>query len=179
MVDARDYQSRLQRLDALLQGIDRMADTSARAQMREIVASLLELHGLGLERMLEHVAAAGEQGTAVLDACAHDDVSGGLLLLHGLHPMGLRERVLLALEEARRHLRSHGGDVELLDIRDGVARLRLLGNCHGCPSSAATLKQTVEDALIARAPDLDAIEVEGERPATMTTPDGRTLVVLS
>jgi Fe-S cluster biogenesis protein NfuA len=178
-LDARDFQARLQRLDALLQGIDRMADPSARAQTREIVQSLLELHGLGLERLLEHVAATGEAGAAALDACARDDVSGGLLLLHGLHPLGLEQRVLLALEEARRHLRSHGGDVELREIRDGVARLRLLGNCHGCPSSSATLRRTVEEAIVARAPDLDGVVVEGETPSPMTAPDGRPLVVLS
>jgi Fe-S cluster biogenesis protein NfuA len=168
--DARDFRARLQRLDALLQGIDRMADPSARAQTREIGQSLLELHGLGLERILEHAA---------IDASARDEVAGGLLLLHGLHPLGVEERVLLALDSVRPYLKSHGGDVELIGIRDGVARLRLVGNCHGCPSSSATMKQTVEEAIVGRAPDLSAVEVEGESSAPMTTPDGRPLVVLS
>jgi Fe-S cluster biogenesis protein NfuA len=178
-LDARDFQARLRRLDGLLQAIDRMADPSARAQTREIVQSLLELHGLGLERVLGHVADSGEAGAAALDACARDEVAGGLLLLHGLHPLGVEERVLLALEDVRPYLRSHGGDVELIGIRDGVARLRLVGSCHGCPSASATMKQTVEEAIVGHAPDLDAVEVVGQTSGPATTPDGRPLVALS
>jgi Fe-S cluster biogenesis protein NfuA len=174
--DARDFQARLRRLDALLQGIDRMADPSARAQTREIVQSLLDLHGLGLERVMDHLA---ESCAAAIGVIARDEVAGGLLLLHGLHPLGLEERVHLALDDVRPYLRSHSGDVELVGLRDGVARLRLVGNCHGCPSSAATMKQTVEEAIVGRAPDLDGVEVEGKTPGPMTTPDGRPLVLLS
>jgi Fe-S cluster biogenesis protein NfuA len=137
------------------------------------------LRGYGLERVLEHVAGLGEAGAAALDACARDEVAGGLLLLHGVHPLGLEERVLLALDSVRPYLASHGGDVELLGIRDGVARLRLVGSCYGCRSSSLTMKQTVEEAILGRAPDVVAVEVEGEAPAPMTTPDGRPLVVLS
>jgi Fe-S cluster biogenesis protein NfuA len=84
-----------------------------------------------------------------------------LLLLHGLHPQDLEERVAAALERVRPDLHAHGGDVELLSIDDGVVRLRMQGNCDGCPSSAATLKFTIEQAIYAAAPDVAAIEVEG------------------
>ena len=105
--------------------------------------------------------AAGEAGAAILDACARDDVVGGLLLLHGLHPLDLEARVRQALEQVRPYLRSHGGNVELLGVGDGVVRLRLEGSCHGCPSSAVTMKQTIEEAILAKAPDVTAVEVEG------------------
>ena len=135
--------------------------------------------GVGLERVLSHMAETGDAGAAALDACARDEVAGGLLLLHGLHPLDIEERVLLALEQVRPYLASHGGDVELLGIRDGMARLRLVGSCHGCPSSALTMKQTIEEAILGRAPDIVAVEVEGDTSAPLTTPDGRPLVVLS
>src|SRR5205823_5558585 len=63
--------------------------------------------------------------------------------------------------------RSHGGNVELLGIVDGVVRLRMQGSCHGCPSSALTLQGAIEEAIIERAPDAAGIEVEGveEHPA--------------
>ena len=178
-LDAREFQGRLQRLDALLQGVERLADPTLRGRTLEVVQSILELHGIGLERILEHLAEAGEAGAAALDACARDEVAGGLLLLHGLHPLGTEERVLLALEQVRPYLKSHGGNVELVEIRDGVARLRLEGSCDGCPSSAATMKQTIEEAILGRAPDVVAVEVEGDIPEPMTTPDGHPLVVLS
>jgi Fe-S cluster biogenesis protein NfuA len=178
-LDARDFQARLQRLDALLQGVERIADPAARARTREIAQTLLELHGVGLERLLGHVAAAGEAGRAALDACGRDEVAGGLLLLHGLHPLDVEERVGLALEQVRPYLRSHGGEVELIGIRDGVALLRLLGSCHGCPSSAMTMKTTIEEAIVGRAPDLLGVEVEGEEAPPLLTPDGRQLVTLT
>jgi Fe-S cluster biogenesis protein NfuA len=178
-LDARQFQARLQRLDALLQEVERSADPAARSQAREIVQAVLDLHGAGLGRVLDHLAAAGASGAAILDACAGDDVVAGLLLLHGLHPLDLETRVLQALDQVRPYLRTHGGNVELLAIRDGVVRLRLVGSCHGCPSSAVTMKQTIEEAIVAKAPDAAAVEVEGVAESPSVTPDGRPLVVLS
>ena len=68
-------------------------------------------------------------------------------------------------------MESHGGDVELLAIEDGVARLRLKGSCNGCAASASTLELAIKQALEEDAPDLLGIEVEGavrveDRPAT-------------
>ena len=178
-LDAREFQKRLQRLDVLLRGVDRFADPTAAAQTREIVQAVLDLHGAGLERILGHLEEAGESGAAVSEALAGDDVVGGLLLLHGLHPLDLEARVLQALEQVRPYLRSHGGNVQLLGIRDGAVRLRLEGSCHGCPSSAVTMRQTIEEAIVARAPDATSVEVEGESAEIpQVTPDGRPLIAL-
>ena len=64
-------------------------------------------------------------------------------------------------------MRTHKGDVELVEVNDGVVRLRMQGSCHGCPSSAMTLKNAIEEAIYAAAPDVSTIEVEGvvEPPA--------------
>ena len=178
-LDAREFQARLQRLDALLREAERREDPAAQAQLREIVQAILDLHGVGLGRLLGHLEAAGAAGAAILDACAGDDVVSGLLLLHGLHPLDLEARVHQALEQVRPQLRSHGGDVELLGVADGVVRLRLRGSCHGCPSSAVTMHQLIEEAILGRAPDAAGVEVEGVAEGPPTTPDGRPLVVLS
>ena len=158
--DTRDFQTRMRRLEELLQEVEHAASPAVRERTRELVQTLLDLHGAGLEKILEGVAAA-EEGQAVIDELARDDLVGSLLLLHGLHPLDLETRVRQALDQVRPALRGHGGDVELLDVRDGVVRLRLQGNCHGCPSSSATMRQTVEEAIVATAPDAIAVEVEG------------------
>ncbi len=160
-IDARDFQARLQRLDALLGEAERSGDPASRARAREVVQAVLDLHGAGLERILSHLEGTGPAGRAALDACVRDDVVGGLLLLHGLHPLGLEERVRQALEQVRPYLRSHGGNVELLGVADGVVRLRLAGSCDGCPSSAVTMRQTIEEAILGKAPDAAGVEVEG------------------
>ncbi len=174
-IDGVEFQARLQRLDALLEDVERLADPATRSRTNEIVQALLELHAVGLERILSHVKAGG----AVLDACARDDVAAGLLLLHDLHPQSLEERVLQALVQVRPLLHSHGGNVELLGVDDGVVRLRLLGSCHGCASSSVTMKQTIEEAVLGKAPDAVGLVVEGVVESPSTTPDGRPLVVLS
>jgi Fe-S cluster biogenesis protein NfuA len=165
-LDGREFQAEMQRLDALLRGVERFTDPGVRAHVRALVRAVLDLHGTGLERLLGHVEAGGAAGRAILDACARDEVVAGLLLLHGLHPRGVEERVRQALDDVRPYLRSHGGGVELVGVNEGVVRLRLEGSCHGCPSSALTMKQTVEEAILARAPDVAAVEVEGMAEAT-------------
>ncbi len=65
-------------------------------------------------------------------------------------------------------METHGGDVELLGIEDGVARIRLEGHCRGCAASASTLELAIKQALEEAAPDLQGLEVEGmveEAPA--------------
>ena len=61
----------------------------------------------------------------------------------------------------RPYLEAHHGGVELLGIEEGVVRLALQGSCNGCPSSTATLKLAIEDAIAKAAPDVDRIEAEG------------------
>ena len=63
----------------------------------------------------------------------------------------------------RPYLESHGGDVELLEVADGVARIRLEGSCKTCPASSATLELAIKQALDEAAPDLEGLIVEGHR----------------
>lgn len=124
----------------------------------DAVQALLDLHGEVLERILELA------GPGLTKTLAGDAAVSGLLLLHGLHPSGLDERVRDALESVRPYLGSHGGGVELLSTDDGVVRLRLEGSCNGCPSSTATLKYAIEHAILEAAPDVVRIDVDGVTP---------------
>jgi len=72
----------------------------------------------------------------------------------------LEERVVQALNRVRPYMESHGGNVELLGIEDGVARLRLEGSCKTCSASSATLELAVRQALEEMAPDLLGMDVE-------------------
>src|SRR5271163_1979773 len=121
-----------------------------------------QLHGAGLERMLEIVHQTATSGQAIIEALGRDDLVRSLLLLYGLHPESLESRVTQALEKTRPYLKSHGGNVTMVGVDDsGAVTLRLEGNCHGCPSSSATLKLAVEEAIYEAAPDVSAIIVQG------------------
>ena len=141
----------------------------AHERAEELVRLVVELYGAGLERLLELAHEAGALDDAVLAAFAADDLVSSLLLVHGLHPYGVEDRVQRALEGVRPYLGSHGGDVRLLGVgEDGVVRLQLLGSCDGCASSAVTLELAVEDAIRAAAPEVLGIEVA--QPASGVIP---------
>jgi len=125
----------------------------ARERAEQLVREVVELYGAGLERVL----ALADSG--LVDRLASDDLVASLLLVHGLHPHDVYRRVRDALDSVRPYLGSHGGDVELLTIDDGVVRLRFAGSCKSCPSSAATLELTVEDAIRAAAPEVTSVDV--------------------
>ena len=90
------------------------------------VQAIVELYGEALARFL----AGADPAT--------DELLSHLLLVHDLHPVDVETRVRRALDDVRPYLGSHGGDVELLGVADGVARVRLGGTCDGCPSSSVT-----------------------------------------
>jgi len=153
------------RIEALLEA-SAAAGPVARERAEELVRLVVELYGAGLERVLELTHDAGVLGDELLAALAGDELVAGLLLVHGLHPYGVTERVERALDDVRPYLGSHGGDVRLLDVTDdGVVRLQLLGSCDGCASSAVTLELAVEDAIRAAAPEIERIDVEEAKPA--------------
>lgn len=167
MIEEKEARRQTQRIEELVREVEELADADARAKALELVQSLMDFHGAGLERLMEIVADAGVPGRAVFDDFARDPSVSSLLLLYGLHPVELEERVAGALEKVRPFLASHGGDVELVGINEGVVRLRMKGSCHGCPSSAMTLKNAIEEAVYEAAPDITTLEVEGvtEQPS--------------
>ena len=66
----------------------------------------------------------------------------------------MKERVEAALEKIRPALQADGGDVELVDVKDGIARVRLTGACGGCPMSTMTLKMGVERVVRSEVPEI-------------------------
>jgi Fe-S cluster biogenesis protein NfuA len=151
----------MRRIETLLQEVERFADPAARETTRELVQSLMDLHGTGLAKVLEMAVQAGEQGRALIEKYSRDKTVASLLLLYDLHPLDIETRLRLALEEVRPHLRSQGSGVELLGVTDGIVRLRVEGSSSGCPSSSRTLKRAVEEALYEAVPDLAEIRFEG------------------
>lgn len=151
----------IERVEELIKTIEGLPDPGARASALALVQALMDFHGEALDRLMELVASQGEPGYAIFDKFSGDELVSNLLLLYGLHPLSLEERVLQALENVKPQLDAHGGSVELLEIKEGVVCLRLHGNCKGCPSSADTLKLAIEAAIYAAAPDVVAIEAEG------------------
>jgi len=69
----------------------------------------------------------------------------------------MKEKVEKALEEIRPSLQADGGDIQLIDIKEGVVKVRLSGACSGCPMSSMTMKFGVETAIKEMVPEVKEV----------------------
>jgi Fe-S cluster biogenesis protein NfuA len=153
--DKISLDKQMQRVESLIESLEKLSTPAARIVARELVQTLLALHGAALERMME--IAQRTDGVAAIAAWGHDDLVGNLLMLHGLHPVSLETRVSQAIEQVQPLLRCHGGELELIAVVDRRVRVRLQGHCGVSP---AELEHTLEEAFARMAPDVQFIEVE-------------------
>lgn len=154
-----DSRQLAQRLQELIDQIQAQPNPSARVLLQECLQTMLAFYGDGLDRVLAHIDASGAAGQPILDRILKDEVTSGLLIIHGLHPRTLEERFHGALESVRPYMQSHGGNIELLGLEQDVARVRLQGTCKTCPSSSITLELAVRRAVEEACPDLAGFEV--------------------
>ncbi len=69
----------------------------------------------------------------------------------------MREKVEAVLDKIRPSLVRDGGNVELVDVKDGTVKLKLVGACAGCPMSAMTLKMGIERILKQEVPEVKQV----------------------
>jgi len=156
MTGTPEFQQRLESIEVVIRQIEATGDPNVRNAARELVQLVMELHGAGLERIMEILRSHGEAGQSLLGSLGRDDMVSSLLVLYGLHPLSLEERVHQALEKANRQIRSRSATVELLGMGDGAVRLALKANGHG-----PALKQVVEAAIYQAAPDITSLVIDG------------------
>lgn len=162
MSEQKEVQKRIESIERLVRETEQVSDPAARSLSKQLVQSLMDLHGAGFERMLEIVHRTGNNGQQIIDELGRDDLVSSLLLLYGLHPLDLETRVLRALEKTRPYLRAQDSTVDLVKVSDtGSVTLRLEGSYRGCPSSGLTLESVLEQAIYEAAPDVTAIIIEG------------------
>src|SRR5271163_4539754 len=100
------FQKKIQRVGEMVEALETTADPNARAIAKELLESLMALHGAALERMLELAANTGEAGESLIRKCGQDELVGSVLLLYGLHPEDLPTRVNRALTRSHTFLQS-------------------------------------------------------------------------
>ena len=149
------------RVEELLDALRSGGFGAAAPAAEELVTLLVGLYGDGLAAITSVLTAQGQAGAVMLEKLADDPQVESLLLLHGLHPLDVDARIQRALDRVRPYLGSHAGGVEYLGVTDGVARLRLEGSCHGCPSSTVTVQLAIQSAVEDAAPEVTEVLVEG------------------
>ena len=163
-MDAEQLVGRVQDLQTQLESSH---DSATRELAEELVSAVVHMYGAGLERVVGALMGAGADGERIAASLADDPLVATLLLIHDLHPVPLEQRVQQALDSVRPYMESHGGNVELLSLEDGIARIHLQGSCSDCSASSVTLELAIKQALEEAAPDLEGLEVEGVAPQAL------------
>ncbi|MBX7430927.1 NifU family protein [Mycobacterium sp. Y57] len=166
--DDTDLESLARRVDAAVTALADL-DPAARAAAEELKAALEDIHRAGLVTIVTRMR-ADDGARPLLFDLVDDPVVRMLLTLHGIirpDPVTLAER---ALAGVRPQLHSHGGDVTLARIEDGVAYVRLEGACNGCSMSSVTLRELVEAALLQNVPSVNSVEVLPTEPTPTLIP---------
>jgi Fe-S cluster biogenesis protein NfuA len=161
VADDKDFRERMQGIGGLVQEIESIADPAVRATTKDLVQSLMDLHGAALEKAMEIVSEAGEPGVGIIDRLGRDSLVSSVLILYGLHPEDLETRVVKAVDRVRPQLRKQGCEVELLGVSDGTIRLRVETGSHSCGSTAKAVQATLEAAIYDAAPDMTSLVIAG------------------
>lgn len=149
------------RVDAAVKAVDEL-DPAGQKVALELKDAVEAIHR---DALVTIVRALKTDARETLFALVDDPTVHLLLALHEIirpDPMTLANRVLV---DVRPQLQSHGGDVKLDSITDGVAYVRLEGACNGCSMSSVTLRNLVEEALVEGVPSVTGVEVLPNEPS--------------
>lgn len=158
--EERDIQDTFIRIAEIAQELEQHPDPVVRDKVFELLDWVEAFHREAVIRIVHMLPfEAVEQLHAdpvvhhLLDTYIEDDEA----------PEDLDALIDEALNEIRPYVHSHGGEMEALNVdkETGIVQLRLMGSCHGCPSSSVTLTEGVEKILKERWPGFRKLEVEG------------------
>ena len=150
------FEQRVARIESLLSELSHSSDPMLERATREVLSTVLELHRRGLERVLELAA----REDAVKDALARDSRVSAMLLLHGLHPVSLAERVERTLAVVRERFAGKLERVEA-EVRGAASVVvRVVPAASACASTRKAVHQGFEEALLRDVPDADSVSVE-------------------
>jgi Fe-S cluster biogenesis protein NfuA/nitrite reductase/ring-hydroxylating ferredoxin subunit len=109
-----------------------------------MLALIDALHRNGLEDLVELIKS---QNAPTFDKALQNPAIKLLFTLYDLIPLNPKEQVENALLDVMPYIRSHGGELEILEVQDGTVHLSMGGACQGCGGSASTLKNVIEATL--------------------------------
>ncbi len=164
MAGEKDFQDKIRQLGTLVGELDQMPGDGlpggrTKVAARELVQLLMEVHGTGLERVMEIIFESGLSGEALIGKLGQDPIVRNLLLLYSLHPDDIETRVLKGIETAGPRLRKFDAHVELVSIHDGAIQVGLYTSGHACGSTTKNLQAIVEECIYDQAPDLVSLAI--------------------
>jgi len=160
-MNSGEFQAQTQRLNEVVERANSLSDENARSTALELLQAAMDMHGTVMSRIVEILSESGESGRASLTKLGADPLVCGLLVLYGIHPLALEERVTKALEKQRAQFRKQGGSVTLVNISDQIVRVKIQSEDNGFHFSPQNLKTAAEQTVLEAAPEVVEIIVEG------------------
>jgi hypothetical protein len=156
----QEFQERIGHIDGLVQKLESSADPALRRTAKELMARLMELHGAGLDRMLEIVV---EVKPELVGTLADDPLVGSLLILYGLHPDDFETRARRGVDKVRPLLRSHGVRVNPVTVTETSVHIKMTGG------SSREMEAAIREALLEAVPDATEVVIEGVKPTSQAS----------
>jgi hypothetical protein len=161
-----EFQDQVRQLGKLITQFDQMPEGSQKAACKELVQLLMDVHGAGLERIMEIVFESIGPGPAIVEELGRDTITSSLLLLYSLHPDDLETRVNKAMDRMGPRLRKVSCSACLICIEEGAVQIRVTTSGHSCGSATKDVRAIVEGGVYEFAPDVVSIEILGlEEPS--------------
>ena len=153
---APTFESRAARIDVAQRAVGRL-DAEPRAAVEELLDAVEAPHAAVLLSLVSRLR-SDDRGRELLYEAVDDPEVFAALVKAGIVKPSLAMRAVQVLDGVRPYLTSHGGDVELVRIDQGVAFVRLLGACQSCGSATQTLRDSVAEALLEHLPEITGVE---------------------
>jgi hypothetical protein len=150
-------------VERLLEEVEAVAGPTAWPRVEALVAALVDLYGDGLGRLLSCARTAAGDTAALDDLLAHDELVASLLLLHGLHPLPLEERIGRALRRVRAELPT-AAELTLAGVEDGIVKLRVV-EADGAASARPPPTTIVAREIEREAPEIAGVQIDSLAPA--------------
>ena len=154
-----DFQACTKRVDELVLRVSNLPPSEARTASLELLESLMDLHGAAMARIVELLSDSADSSRHSLSKLAADPLVCGLLVLYGIHPVAIEERVAEAVQKLRPRLQHEGAEAELVGINQGVVRLKIQSNRRG--TNPDKLRTIVQQGILQSAPEVVEIVIEG------------------
>jgi hypothetical protein len=163
VANGTEFQEQVRQLGQLMTQFDQMPENPQKTACKQLLQLLMDVHGAGLDRMMEIVFENDAAGPAIIDKLGQDSITSALLLLYSLHPDDLETRVNRAVERMRPRLRkvSYGVDLAHIDERAVEIRVTSTSSGHTCGSTARDVRAIVEEGVYELAPDVTSLEIRG------------------
>jgi hypothetical protein len=150
-------------IEHLLDEIRELVTRPAWERVERVLGRIIGLYAAGLARALRHARDAG--ASPQFDRMLRDDdLLSSLLVLHGLHPLSIAERVEHALDVARRELGISKDDLALIAIEAGTVRLRATDRLGGGAMASRVAESAIRRAIETVAPEIAGVELAGVEP---------------